>query len=256
MVLDFELITYVIFFIAAFTGGFIDAIAGGGGLITVPTLLAMGVDPHAALATNKLQGSMGSFMATLRFGLKGLIDFKGIFFGVIFTFIGSFIGTKIILFLNPDFLRYIIPALLGLIFLYTIFGQKIGENDKEAKLQSKVFYPLFGLMLGFYDGFFGPGAGSFWTFSLVTVLGINMKKAVAHTKALNFTSNIVSFSTFAISGNMIWMVGFLMGIAGMLGAFIGSSFVIKREVKFIRTVFLFVVAATIIKLVYDVVFKV
>lgn len=253
--MDFDILAYAVFFIAAFAGGFIDAIAGGGGLITVPTLLAMGVPPHAALATNKLQGSMGSLTATLKFAKNNMIDFRSIFIGIVFTLIGSFVGTQVILFLKPDFLRYVIPILLGAIFIYTIFSPKVGENDRAPKLKAGTFYPLFGFILGFYDGFFGPGAGSFWTFNLVMLLGLNMKKAVANTKALNFTSNIVSFAAFAISGNMLWFVGLLMGFAGILGAFLGSSMVIKKEVKFIRSVFLCVVAATIAKLVYDLVFK-
>lgn len=249
--MELDFFAYFIFILAAFSGGFIDAIAGGGGLITVPALLAMGIPAHMALATNKLQASMGSLTASLRFFFKGLIDFKSIIWGVIFALIGSLCGTWLILYLNPNFLKYIIPALLGAILIYTIFSPKIGEKDRQAKIKPHIFYPVFGFVIGFYDGFFGPGAGSFWTFSLVMLLGLNMKTAVANTKALNFSSNIISFAAFAFSGSMLWKVGLLMGLAGMAGAFLGSSMVIKKEVKFIRGIFLCVVAATIIKLIFD-----
>lgn len=249
--MEFEFFAYFIFFIAAFLGGFIDAIAGGGGLITLPALMAMGVPPHMALATNKLQGSFGSFTATLNFAKKGLIDFNEIFLGIVFTFLGASLGTYLILLLNPEFLKIVIPFLLIFIFVYTLFSPKIGENERESKLKPNVFYLLFGLLLGFYDGFFGPGAGSFWTFAFVALMGINMKKAVANTKALNFTSNIVSLGVFVVGGQILWLVGILMATGQIVGAWVGSNLVVKKDIKFIRTMFLFVVGATIVKLILD-----
>ena len=154
--MEFDLLSYVVFFVAAFLGGFIDAIAGGGGLITLPAIMAMGVPPHLALGTNKLQGVFGSFTATLNFTKKGLIDYKECFVGIVFTFIGAAIGATLILFLNANFLKIIIPFLLIAIFIYTLFMPKIGESDRAAKMGERLFYVVFGLMLGFYDGFFWP----------------------------------------------------------------------------------------------------
>lgn len=245
-----EIWHYAILFLAAFLGGFIDAIAGGGGLICLPVLLGVGLPPHIALATNKLQGTFGSFTAALNFSLKGLVDFTQIWIGIVFTFIGAMVGTILILFINPQILNYIIPFLLGFIFIYTIFSPKIGDFDVKARINERLFYIIFGLLLGFYDGFFGPGTGSFWTFCLVLMLGINMKKAVAHTKVLNFTSNIVSLVVFIIGGQILWLVGILMGFGQVLGAYFGSKLVIKKEIKFIRTIFLVVVAFTILNLLY------
>ena len=249
--MEFDLLSYALFFVAAFLGGFIDAIAGGGGLITLPAIMAMGVPPHLALGTNKLQGVFGSFTATLNFTKKGLIDYKECFVGIVFTFIGAAIGATLILFLNANFLKIIIPFLLIAIFIYTLFMPKIGESDRAAKMNERLFYIIFGLVLGFYDGFFGPGAGSFWMFAMVALIGLNLKKAVAHTKALNFTSNIVALSVFIAGGQILWLVGFLMAVGQILGAYFGSNLVIKKEVKFIRTMFLIVVAATICKLLFD-----
>ncbi|MBS6286192.1 MAG: TSUP family transporter [Campylobacter concisus] len=249
--MEFDLLSYALFFVAAFLGGFIDAIAGGGGLITLPAIMAMGVPPHLALGTNKLQGVFGSFTATLNFTKKGLIDYKECFVGIVFTFIGAAIGATLILFLNANFLKIIIPFLLIAIFIYTLFMPKIGESDRAAKMNERLFYVIFGLMLGFYDGFFGPGAGSFWMFAMVALIGLNLKKAVAHTKALNFTSNIVALGVFMAGGQILWLVGFLMAVGQILGAYFGSNLVIKKEVKFIRTMFLIVVAATICKLLFD-----
>ena len=249
--MEFDLLSYALFFVAAFLGGFIDAIAGGGGLITLPAIMAMGVPPHLALGTNKLQGVFGSFTATLNFTKKGLIDYKECFVGIVFTFIGATIGATLILFLNANFLKIIIPFLLIAIFIYTLFMPKIGESDRAAKMNERLFYIIFGLILGFYDGFFGPGAGSFWMFAMVALIGLNLKKAVAHTKALNFTSNIVALGVFIAGGQILWLVGFFMAVGQILGAYFGSNLVIKKEVKFIRTMFLIVVAATICKLLFD-----
>ncbi len=249
--MEFDLLSYTVFFVAAFLGGFIDAIAGGGGLITLPAIMAMGVPPNLALGTNKLQGVFGSFTATLNFTKKGLINYKECFVGIVFTFIGAAIGATLILFLNANFLKIIIPFLLIAIFIYTLFMPKIGESDRAAKMNDKLFYVIFGLILGFYDGFFGPGAGSFWMFAMVALIGLNLKKAVTHTKALNFTSNIVALGVFIAGGQILWLVGFLMAIGQILGAYFGSNLVIKKEVKFIRTMFLIVVAATICKLLFD-----
>ena len=249
--MEFDLLSYTVFFVAAFLGGFIDAIAGGGGLITLPAIMAMGVPPHLALGTNKLQGVFGSFTATLNFTKKGLINYKECFVGIVFTFIGALIGATLILFLNANFLKIIIPFLLIAIFIYTLFMPKIGENDGAARLNEGLFMVIFGLVLGFYDGFFGPGAGSFWMFAMVALIGLNLKKAVAHTKALNFTSNIVALGVFVAGGQILWLVGFLMAVGQILGAYFGSNLVIKKEVKFIRTMFLIVVAATICKLLFD-----
>ena len=230
--MEFDLLSYVVFFVAAFLGGFI-------------------VPPHLALGTNKLQGVFGSFTATLNFTKKGLINYKECFVGIVFTFIGATIGATLILFLNANFLKIIIPFLLIAIFIYTLFMPKIGDSDRAAKMNERLFYVIFGLILGFYDGFFGPGAGSFWMFAMVALIGLNLKKAVAHTKALNFTSNIVALGVFIAGGQILWLVGFLTAVGQILGAYFGSNLVIKKEVKFIRTMFLIVVAATICKLLFD-----
>lgn len=253
--MEFEIWQYAVFFITALIGGFVDAIAGGGGIIAVPVLMAMGIPPHAALATNKLQGSFGSFTAALNFALKGLVNFKEIFSGIIFTFIGACVGTYLVLQIDTKFLNYLVPAMLAGIFIYTILSPKIGEEEKKAKISSRFFYIIFGLVLGFYDGFFGPGTGSFWTFTLVGFLGLYMKKAVAHTKVLNFTSNIVSLGVFVYGGSILWTVGLIMGIGQVIGGYLGSNMVIKKDIKFIKTMFLIVVGVTILKILYDMFLK-
>ncbi|MSN97094.1 TSUP family transporter [Campylobacter sp. FMV-PI01] len=250
--MEFEIWQIGILIVAAFLGGFIDAIAGGGGLICLPALMAVGIPVHVALATNKLQGSFGTFASTITFTKKGYINFKDIYLGIIFTFLGTVLGVGLVLFINDKFLKFIIPFLLIGIVFYTIFSPNLGEIQKEAKMNKNTFFVIFGFVLGFYDGFFGPGTGSFWTFSLMGILGYTMKNAVANTKVLNFTSNIAALIVFTFAGEILWKIGILMGIAQMLGSYIGSNLVIKKDVKFIKTLFLAMVVVTILKIFLDI----
>lgn len=249
--MEFEFYYYVIFVSAGFLAGFVDSIAGGGGIITVPVLMASGMPPHVALATNKLQSSFGSFTASLNFIKKGFISLKELYLGVIFTFIGALLGAKLILLLDARVLNKIIPSMLILIFFYTLFNPKFGKKRTKSRVSVPVFFLIFGLLIGFYDGFFGPGTGTFWTIALVTLMGLNLKKATATTKLMNFTSNIVSLGVFIFSGNVLFFVGILMGFGQIAGAFVGSNMVMKRDISFIRGFFLFVVGVTILKLIYD-----
>ncbi len=249
--MEFELYYYVIFLLTGVVAGFIDAIAGGGGIITIPVLLASGMPPHIALATNKLQGTFGSGMASFNFIAKGFISWKEVYVGVIYTFIGAAIGTYAILLIDASVLAKVIPLMLVAIFIYTLLSPKLGASDKHALMGRNLFYAIFGVALGFYDGFFGPGTGTFWTFALVGLLGLNLKKATAHTKVMNFTSNIVSLAVFLLSGNVLLLAGLTMGIGQLLGANIGSNMVIKKEVGFIRAFFLTMVGLTLLKLIYS-----
>jgi uncharacterized membrane protein YfcA len=151
---------------------------------------------------------------------------------------------------NTSFLQILIPFLLGAVFIYTLFSPRLGDQDAHQRWRPAVFYLVFGLGLGFYDGFFGPGTGSFWTIAFVLLMGFNLKKATGYTKVMNFTSNIASFLFFLLGGNINWLVGFTMGAGQILGALAGSRFVITRATKWIRVVFLIMVGATIARLLY------
>ncbi len=237
--------------LAGLLAGFVDSIAGGGGIISLPALLATGMPPHLALGTNKLQGSFGSLTAAVNYTRKGLVDLREIPLGIVFTALGALAGTVTVQILSADFLRHIILFLLIAVFIYTLLSPELGSVDRQPKMTAPLFFGLAGMMLGFYDGFFGPGTGSFWTIALVLMLGLNLKKATAHTKIFNFTSNIVALVAFFIGGNVVLSAGLLMGVGQMCGAFLGSRLVIERGTGFVRIFFLVVVAATVIKLVYS-----
>lgn len=236
--------------LVGFTAGFVDSIAGGGGLLTVPALLAVGLPPHFALGTNKLQSSFGSLTAALSYRRGGLVRFRQIWAGVLFTAIGAAIGTTVIQRMSTGFLSLLVPLLLAAIFLYMLLQPKLGEVDRHERMKPLHFYALVGPTNGFYDGFFGPGTGSFWTILMVALLGYNLKKATAHTKVVNFTSNVVALTTFALGGHVLLLPGLLMGVGQMTGAWLGSRLVLNRHAGFIRVFFLTVVGATILKLIW------
>jgi uncharacterized membrane protein YfcA len=242
---------YFILWLAGLFAGFVDAIAGGGGIISLPALLTTGMPPHLALGTNKLQGTFGSMTAAVNYSRKGLVDLREIPTGVVFTALGALTGTITVQVLSADFLRHIILILLAGVFLYTLISPDLGRFDRRPSMAAPLFFACAGMALGFYDGFFGPGTGSFWAIALVLVLGLNLKKATAHTKIFNFTSNAVALAAFVIGHNVVMPAGLLMGAGQMLGAFAGSRLVIQRGTGFVRVFFLVVVAATIIKLGYS-----
>lgn len=235
----------------AFIAGLIDSIAGGGGLITVPVLLGIGLPPQVALGTNKLQASFGSGSAMLHFVRAGTVKLGDCWSGIIWTATGAALGVWGVQLLDPGILRQLIPWLLAAIAIYTLLSPKLGAEDSHARMKGGVFYFLFGLTIGFYDGFFGPGTGSFWTMALMMLLGCSMLRATATTKVMNFTSNFVALIFFLSVGQVKFVEGIVMGAGQFLGARVGSKLVIKRGTAFIRPVFITMVLALVGRLIWQ-----
>ena len=244
-------ILYPVLFLTGLTAGLVDSIAGGGGLITIPVLLSLGFPPHEALGTNKFQSSFGSYTASYYYVKKGGVELKKAKAGILFTLIGAAAGVLVIQQISSSVLNYIIPVLLVGIIIYTFSKPNIGELDSQSRFSPFAFYLIFGLLLGFYDGFFGPGTGSFWALAFITGMGFNFTKATGYTKVMNFTSNITSLFLFLISGDIIFTAGAAMAAGQIIGAKIGSGLVIKKGAKFIRPIFITVVILTTLKLIID-----
>jgi len=241
---------YLALFAVGLAAGFVDSVAGGGGLLTLPALLSAGLPPEAALGTNKLQACFGSASATWHYGRAGLIDWRGSAVGVVFTAVGAVLGTLLVRQLSGSLLQQLIPWLLLAVALYALFQPRLGEADVHARLDPHWFFPFFGLGLGFYDGFLGPGTGSFWAIAFVLMLGFNLLKATAHTKLVNFTSNVASLAVFLPGGEVRILLGVTMGGGQWLGARIGSRLVMKRGARFIRPVFITVALAITLRLLW------
>ncbi len=242
---------YPLLFLTGLAAGFVDSIAGGGGLITLPVLLNLGLTPQDALGTNKLQATFGSGSAAWHYGRAGLIDFRACVAGIIFTAIGAGAGTWLVREVKPDLLRQIIPWLLVAIAAYLLFQPKVGEKDLHPRLPSGGFHLMFGMLLGFYDGFFGPGTGTFWALAYMLCLGFNLTRATAHTKVMNFTSNFVSLAVFLVGGHAHFGAGLCMGAGQLLGARLGARVVVKRGTKLIRPLFIVVVLAITARLLWQ-----
>lgn len=240
----------IILFTAGLVAGFVDSIAGGGGLITLPVLLTVGLPPGLALGTNKLQGSFGTLSSSYNYIKKGEVKLKECISGIIYTFLSAAAGSWTVQMMDPGFIKHVIPFLLLFVLLYTFFSPQLGYGDRRPRMGSNNFFLLFGLGLGFYDGFFGPGTGSFWTAAFCIILGFNMTKAAGYTRIMNFTSNIVALSMFVMGNNVLYKVGIIMGIGQMLGARIGSNLAIKKGARLIRPIFLSVVLLTVARLIY------
>ncbi|TKI03854.1 sulfite exporter TauE/SafE family protein [Martelella alba] len=244
------LILMMLFAVALFAG-FIDSIAGGGGLITLPALLAAGLPPAQTLGTNKLQSVGGSFSASLYFIRRRAVDLGRQKLTIAMTFLGSMTGAVLIQHLRADVLRQVLPLLVISIGLYFLLMPRIGEQDRQQRLSSWPFALVAGCGVGFYDGFFGPGAGSFYALAYVTLAGFNLAKSTAHAKVLNFTSNLGGLLLFLLAGKVVWSVGVVMLAGQMLGARLGARMVLTKGQKLIRPMIVVVSVLMSVKLLYD-----
>lgn len=238
-------------FLTGLAAGFVDSIAGGGGLISLPVLLNLGLDPRLALGTNKLQGTFGSASATWHFARAGTMSLANCRRGFLITLVAAVGGAYAVQFLDRAFLQKAIPVLLAGVAVLLFVRPSLGERDHPARLSRPTFDWLAGLLLGFYDGVFGPGTGTFWALAVVFGLGFNFTRATGHTKAMNFASNLGALLLFALAGQVLWLAGSVMGVGQLLGARIGARMVLARGTRFIRPVFIAVVLALTGKLIYE-----
>jgi uncharacterized protein len=240
--------TLSLLFATGLLAGLIDTLAGGGGLIALPALLFAGLPPQLALGTNKLQGSFGTLAASYHFYRQGQISLRQALPTVACTLIGATSGALLVQRLDAGLLKPLIPGLLLLIFLYTLLTPRLGRQDRPARLSTIPFSLTFGLSLGFYDGFFGPGTGSLWTVALMSLAGHNMTRATGYTKIMNCTSNITALAWFLVGGNVLVSVGLVMAGGQLIGARIGAALAIAKGVRVIRPIFLSMILITIVRL--------
>ena len=214
--------------------GFVDSIAGGGGLLCVPALLLSGLDPVSTLATNKLQGTFGTASATYAFWQKGALEPRRHFISILTCFAGAAFGVMAVSYAPTQLLKLIMPPLLILIALYFIFAPTFSNTATKPRLPAQAFTYFFGPAIAFYDGIFGPGTGSFFMLALVSLFGLGLVEATGRTKLFNFTSNIASLLIFAFGGKLVWITGLVMGVGQLIGAQLGARLAIKNGAKIIR----------------------
>lgn len=220
--------------LAAFVAGFVDSIAGGGGLITVPVLLLAGADPLQALATNKVQGSFGAATAAFTYARAGHVNLARQLPAACVAFAAGVAGALLASVLPTETLRMLLPVVLIAIALFFALKPGLTDADRTARLSPLAFTALVVPLIGSYDGLVGPGAGAFYMIGFVMLAGYGVLKATAHTKLLNFASNFGGLLAFAATGAPWWAIGIAMGLAQVVGAALGARLAMRIGAKLIK----------------------
>lgn len=244
--MDFELIA--ILGGVAFFAGFFDAIAGGGGLITLPALFLAGIDPVSAIATNKFQAASGSLSATVAFARKGLIKWREGRLLALFSFLGGVSGALLVSNINQTFLEAVVPVMLILVALYFTFAPKIGKLEGKRHINVFVFSFTIAPLLGFYDGVFGPGVGSFFMVALTMLCGMGMVRAISFTKLANVSCNLGSLAVFITKGVILWPIALSMALGAFLGAQLGARCAMVVGPRLIKPMLIIVCCVLAIKM--------
>jgi uncharacterized protein len=243
---------YIVLGVLLFAAGFVDAIAGGGGLISLPAYLIVGVPPHAAIATNKFSSTFGTLTATWRYIKEKKVLLKCALPAALGALIGSPIGARIALVTDEQILKYILIGVLPVIAGIMIFKRNFGEKTKEHSLAPLAYAAVSfatGLFLGLYDGFFGPGTGTFLVFAFTAILGQDLISASGNAKVVNLASNVAALITFLLSGAVLIPLGLFGAAFNVLGGWLGSGLALKKGAAVIKPIFVAVLALLLAKII-------
>lgn len=236
-----------------FLGGLIDAVAGGGGLITLPAYLIAGLPAHLASGTNKCGNAFGTFLSTGRFLKRGDVHMPSALAGAAGALVGAWVGARLNLIMPEQMLYYIMLAVVPVMALFLLFKRDFGQEDRSGELSQGQLMAMavgIGLVIGGYDGFFGPGAGTFLMLAFTGLCRFDLLTASGNTKVANSASNLASLVTFAIAGKVMWAVGIPAALCGIAGNYVGSSLALKGGAKVIRPMFFVVLALLLVRLIY------
>lgn len=236
---------------AGFAAGFIDAVAGGGGLITVPVLLLVGANPITALATNKIQGLFGAATAALSYARGGHVNLREQAGSALIAGIASVAGALLVSVLPTDWIRLILPVLLIGIAVFFATKKGLDDSDRARRVSPFVFAATIVPLCGAYDGLLGPGAGSFYMLGFVSLAGYGILRATAHTKLLNFASNAGALLAFAFVATPWWAVGLAMGVAQIAGARAGAGMAQKQGARLIKPLLVLTSVVLALRLLWD-----
>jgi uncharacterized membrane protein YfcA len=246
---------FLVVSLASLFAGFVDAIVGGGGLILVPALFATFPDAHPAtlFGTNKGASVWGTGFATWQYSRRVQMRWQALWPAALAGLVASFAGAWLVTVVSPDFLRKLLPLVLLLVLLYTLAKKELGRHHapRFSGAQEQLVAAGIGLLIGFYDGFFGPGTGSFLVFLFVRVLGYDFLSASAAAKLVNTATNVAALALFIVKGHIWWHFVLVMAIANVLGSLLGTRLALKHGTGFVRVVFLLVVSALILKTGFD-----
>ena len=235
----------------ALLAGFVDSIAGGGGLISLPAYYLAGLPATVAAGTNKLSACMGTVLATGSYARAGCIEKRIGLWSAVGSFVASVIGVLIMKQLSDEAVRVLVMCCLPVAAIFTLRGHGAVERKVMEPAREAVLALLIGLLIGFYDGLVGPGTGTFLILFFVNVFGLEDVMASGTSKVTNLSSNIAALTSLLISGDVLWMLGLPAGICAMTGAAIGSRMTIRKGAKFIRGMMLFVLTLLLVKMITD-----
>lgn len=250
----FPLSTYAIILPVVFLAGVLDAIAGGGGLLSVPAYLAAGIPPHLALGTNKFSACFGTALATARYIKHGMTDLSTALPCAGFALIGSIIGVRTVLKVDPSFLRYVLLIAIPVVAVITLRKSQIGQVQETHLVPAKtrrIWIIVGGLLIGFYDGFFGPGTGSLLILLFAWALKYDFIRANGNTKVVNLSTNMAALAIFSLHGQVSLSLGVPAALCGIAGNWVGSKLVILRGNAIIRPMFLLGLMILLGKIAFD-----
>lgn len=235
---------------AGLLAGFVDAIAGGGGLIALPALLAAGVPPVVALGTNKVQSVIGTATAALTYWRGGYSSLRALAPAVVATYVAAFAGAWAVKQVDVALLETAVPVALVLVALYFLLAPRLSDEDRHARLRWDAFVPLMGAIVGFYDGLLGPGTGSFLTMGFVALFGLGVTRAAGNTKILNLASNLGALTLFIPSGDVLWPAAVAMALGQVVGGYLGARTGIRFGARVIRPLVAVVSVALAVKVLF------
>lgn len=249
----FEIATHIalLLILAAFVAGFVDSIAGGGGLISVPALMLSGADPLTVLATNKLQGTFGSGTATLTYAMAGHVRLRDQWLMAAISVAAGAFGALFASAIPAEVLRMVMPVVLIAVAAFFALKPGLSDASRAERMRPAVFTFTVVPLIAAYDGLFGPGTGSFFMLGFVMLAGFGLLRATAHTKVLNFGSNIGSLMVFAASGHIWWMTGLGMALGQAAGAALGARLAMRIGARLIKPLLVITSTAMALRLLWQ-----
>ena len=249
-----DIITFLIVCPLVFLAGFVDAVAGGGGLISLPAYMIAGLPVHYAIGTNKLSSGVGSLFATYRFAKKGYIKWKRAGICVIFALIGSMLGANIALLITDHIFKMLMLVIIPVTAFYIIRCKSLEDNHLQEYSNVKTNLICIGIafVIGVYDGFYGPGTGTFLLLLLTSLAHIKLSSANGIAKVINVTTNLSALAVYVSSGKIVVLLGIVAALFSLLGNYLGTKLFDKSGAKAVKPIMIFVLCVFFIKVVLEV----
>lgn len=246
------MLDYLIVCPLVFLGGFVDAVAGGGGLISLPAYMIVGLNPIDAIGTNKFSASCGTFVATMRYSRCGFIRWRELVPAIITALIGSWFGARLALLVENDVFKIVMLAILPITAIFVLNKRTLSKyRCPHTSGMTTTIITLLALMMGVYDGFYGPGTGTFLMLMLVGVAHISLEQAVGTTKVINLSTNLASLSVYLVHGKVLFPLALVAAVFGIAGNFIGARYFTRKGAGFVKSLIVVVLAIFFVKLCWE-----